>query len=101
MVGPLELATIGAFAAGLDAERMMRPAHVALGRRGLSFGNRHGETLLRQCKIDPSSRKVQDGWREKQGAELNRTDEAMQERFRQEKASGFTPLAPVLRADWA
>ena len=45
MVGPLQFATIGAFAAGLDAKRMMRPAHIALGRRGLSFWNRHGETL--------------------------------------------------------
>jgi hypothetical protein len=98
MVGPLELATIGAFAPDLEAKRVMRPAHVALGRRGLSFWNRHGETLLRQCKIDPTSRKVQDGCREKQGAELNRTDRPMQERFRQEKASGFTRLAPVLRA---
>jgi hypothetical protein len=98
MVGPLELATIGAFAAGLGAKRVMRPAHVALGRRGLSFWNRHGETLLRQCKIDPSGRKVQDGRREKQGAELNRTDLPMQERFRQEKASDFTHRPRVLRA---
>jgi hypothetical protein len=99
MVGPLKLATIGAFAAGLDSERMMRAAHIALGRRGLSFWNRHGETLLRQCKIRPTSRKVQDGCREKQGAELNRTEKRMQERFRQEKASIFTPQRRVPWAD--
>ena len=90
MVGPLELATIGAFTPDLEAKRVMRPAHIALGRRGLSFWNRHGEALLGLCKIDPTSRKVQDGCREKQGAELNRTDRTMQERFRQEKASIFT-----------
>ena len=98
MVRPLELATIGAFAASLDGERMMRPAHIALGRRGLSFWNRHGEPLLRLCKIDPTSRKLQDGCREKQGAELNRTDPIMQDPFRQEKARFFTPPYPVPRA---
>jgi hypothetical protein len=71
MVGPLQFATIGAFAVGLDPKRVMRPAHVALGRRGLSFWNRHGETLSLNQQIHPSGRKVQDGRREKQGAELN------------------------------
>ena len=43
MMGPLQFATIGAFATGLDSQRMMRPPHIALGGRGLSFWNRHGE----------------------------------------------------------
>ena len=71
MVGPLQLATIGAFAARLDRERMVRPAHIALGRRGLSFWNRHGENTPSDQQIQPSGRKLQDGRREKQGAELN------------------------------
>jgi len=46
MVRPLQFATVGAFATGLDLQRMMRPPHVALGRGGLSFWYRHGEHSL-------------------------------------------------------
>jgi hypothetical protein len=90
MVGPLEFATIGAFAAGLDPERMMRPPHVALGGRGLSLWNRHGENTPWTKPKLPTLAKLQDGGGEKQGAELNRTECRMQERFQQEKASAFT-----------
>ena len=43
MMGPFQLAAIRAFRMGFRPECMMRAAHIALRRRGLSFWNRHGE----------------------------------------------------------
>jgi hypothetical protein len=70
MVRPLQFPAIGAFAFGLDRERVMRPPHVALGGRGLSFRNRHANTPWIEPKPLTQLQKLQDGCREKQGAEL-------------------------------
>jgi hypothetical protein len=53
------------------------------------FGTAMAKHSLNQ-QIHPSGRKLQDGQREKQGAELNRTSRGMQERFQQENASAFS-----------
>ena len=46
MMRPLELAAFGAFGIGLRDKRVVRAAHIALGRRGFSFWNRHGGNSL-------------------------------------------------------
>ena len=56
------------------------------------FGTAMAKTLLEKPNLPPN-RKLQDRRGEKQGAELNRTQRLMQERFQQEKASGFTCAA--------
>ena len=48
MVRTLGLATFGAFRMCGGREGMMRPAHIAARRRGLSFGHRHGGKLLQR-----------------------------------------------------
>src|SRR5687767_8106325 len=97
MVGPLQFAAIGAFATRLGAKGVMRPPHVALGRRRFSFRNRHAITpMIRPARA--SSRKLQDGCREKQGAELNRTFEPMQAPCHPETQAIFTSAARVFRA---
>src|SRR4051812_42155180 len=53
MVRPFQLAAFGAFGIGLRAKGMVRPAHIALRRRGFSFWNRHGGHSL--CTISCGS----------------------------------------------
>ena len=46
MVRTLGLPAFGAFRMRGSRESVMRPAHIAARRRGLSFGHRHGGKLL-------------------------------------------------------
>ena len=42
MVRTFQLPAIGTFGMGFRPQGMVRAAHIALGRRGFSFWNRHG-----------------------------------------------------------
>lgn len=58
MVRALGLAAFGAFRMGGSRESMMRPAHIAARRRGLSFGHRHGGKLLQGAPANGSGAKT-------------------------------------------
>ena len=56
MVRATLLTAIGAFIMGIGRERVVRTAHVALGRRSFSFRHRHGGTLLKARKTGTHAR---------------------------------------------
>jgi hypothetical protein len=91
-----QLAAIGAFDMRLSLERVVRAAHVALGRGGFSFWNRHGGNpfLNSSCGSAAEGQPNRPSGK-KQAAEVNRNPVPTQERAR--AARRLLPFAPRLR----
>ena len=63
IVRPAEFAAIGTLLERRHGQRIVRPAHVALGWRGFSFGNGHGGMNL----LDQVANRGRSGWRGQTG----------------------------------
>jgi hypothetical protein len=81
------LTAIGAFIVGRNRQRVVRTAHVALGRRSFSFRHRHGGTLLK-------ARKTGTHVRPKAGASPSVGGQS-KARSEQQSPLGFKPEKPA------
>jgi len=94
MMRAFQLAAIGAFDMRLSLERVVRAAHVALGRGGFSFWNRHGGNPFLNSSCGSAAEGQPTGQAEKQAAEVNRNPVPTQERAR--AAPAVTSVCPAV-----